>query len=93
MNWPSISVIVPTYGREEPLHDTLIDVLAQDYPQFETIVVDQTPTHEPETEAYLHEVADAQKIQWFRVDWASLPGGAELCGGAIVWGNYHLYRR
>ena len=74
MNWPSISVIVPTYGREEPLRDTLVDVLAQDYPQFETIVVDQTPTHEPETEACLQEFADAGKIQWFRVNWASLPG-------------------
>jgi GT2 family glycosyltransferase len=73
-NVPAISVIVPTYGREEPLRDTLKDVLAQDYPDFEVIVVDQTPTHEPETEACLQQLADAGNIQWLRVDWASLPG-------------------
>lgn len=74
MNWPLISVIIPTYGREEPLRDSLKDVLQQDYLAFEVLVVDQTPTHQPETQAYLQELADAGKIQWFRVNWASLPG-------------------
>lgn len=74
MNLPSISVIIPTYGREEVLRDTLVDVLKQDYPNYEVLVVDQTPTHEPETETALQQLADAGKIQWFRVSWASLPG-------------------
>ncbi|MDY7021287.1 MAG: hormogonium polysaccharide biosynthesis glycosyltransferase HpsN [Cyanobacteriota bacterium] len=74
MDWPKISVIVPTYNREEALRDTLVDVLKQDYPQFEVIVVDQTHSHEPETQAYLEEVANAKKIQWYRLRWASLPG-------------------
>ena len=74
MTWPLISVIIPTYEREEPLRDTLVDVLKQDYPQFEVLVVDQTRTHQPATEAYLSELANAGKIQWFRLDWASLPG-------------------
>jgi GT2 family glycosyltransferase len=72
--WPAISVIIPTYCREEALRDTLVDVMAQDYPNFEVLVVDQTRTHEPATEAYLDQLATAGKIQWFRVDWASLPG-------------------
>jgi GT2 family glycosyltransferase len=43
---PSISVIVPTYNRENSLLDCLVSVLAQDYlGQMEIIVVDQTPTH------------------------------------------------
>jgi GT2 family glycosyltransferase len=71
---PSISVIIPTYGREEPLRDTISDILAQDYPNFEILVVDQTPTHQPETKTYLQNLADAHKIQWFRLEWASLPG-------------------
>lgn len=71
---PSISVIIPTYGREEPLRDTISDILVQDYPNFEILVVDQTPTHQPETQTYLQNLADAHKIQWFRLDWASLPG-------------------
>lgn len=71
---PLISVIIPTYRREEPLRNTLEDVLKQDYPAFEVLVVDQTPTHEPPTQAYLKQLADAGKIRWFCVDWASLPG-------------------
>jgi glycosyltransferase involved in cell wall biosynthesis len=45
MNFPSISVIIPTYRREEPLKDTLDDLLKQDYPNFEVLVIDQTATH------------------------------------------------
>lgn len=71
---PLISVIVPTYGREEPLRGTLTDVLAQDYPHYEVIVVDQTPDHEPETQALLDELAATGKIRLFQVEWASLPG-------------------
>jgi GT2 family glycosyltransferase len=74
MSSPLISVIIPTYGREEVLRDTLVDVLKQDYPHYEVLVVDQTPTHEPETEVELQRLADAGKIQWFRISWASLPG-------------------
>lgn len=74
VNWPLISVIIPTYGREEPLQDSLKDVLKQDYPAFEVLVVDQTPTHKPEVQAYLEQLSTAGQIQWFRVDWASLPG-------------------
>ncbi|MGB3561386.1 MAG: hormogonium polysaccharide biosynthesis glycosyltransferase HpsN [Geitlerinemataceae cyanobacterium] len=71
---PSISVIIPTYGREEPLRDTISDVLAQDYPDFEILVVDQTSTHQPETQTYLQTLAESKKIEWFRLEWASLPG-------------------
>ncbi len=74
MNWPFISVIIPTYRREEPLRDTLEDVLKQDYPAFEVLVVDQTPTHKPKIQAYLEQLTRDRKISWFRVDWASLPG-------------------
>ena len=69
-----ISVIIPTYGREQPLIDSINDVLKQNYPDFEIIVVDQTQNHESKTQTYLQELADARKIKWYRVDWASLPG-------------------
>ncbi|MGC9525501.1 MAG: hormogonium polysaccharide biosynthesis glycosyltransferase HpsN [Limnospira sp.] len=74
MDRPLISVVIPTYNREEALRDTLADVLKQDYPHFEVIVADQTRTHEPETQTDLQELADAGKISWHRLDWASLPG-------------------
>lgn len=74
MTFPAISVIIPTYRREEPLQDTLTDLLHQDYPNFEVLVIDQTPTHETATQAYLEQLASAHKIRWLRVNWASLPG-------------------
>ncbi|HTL88350.1 MAG TPA: hormogonium polysaccharide biosynthesis glycosyltransferase HpsN [Leptolyngbya sp.] len=74
MTQPFISVVIPTYGREEPLRDTLIDVLKQDYSHYEVLVVDQTPVHQPDTQEFLAELAQVGKIQWLKLDWASLPG-------------------
>ena len=74
MNCPLISVIIPTYGREEPLRETLLDVLKQDYRRFEVLVVDQTREHQPETQKFLDDLANAGKIRLFQVSWASLPG-------------------
>ena len=74
MNLPLISVIIPTYNREQVLRETLNEVLQQNYPNFEVIVVDQTQTHEPETQTYLNQLTEAGKIQYYRVNWASLPG-------------------
>ncbi|MEH2073416.1 MAG: hormogonium polysaccharide biosynthesis glycosyltransferase HpsN [Nostoc sp.] len=73
-NYPLITVVIPTYGREEALRDSIVDVLKQDYPNFEVLVVDQTQTHQSEIQAYLEEMAGAGKIKWLRLDWASLPG-------------------
>ncbi|MDH6060575.1 hormogonium polysaccharide biosynthesis glycosyltransferase HpsN [Chrysosporum bergii ANA360D] len=87
-DWPVISVIIPTYGREETLRDSIVDVLNQDYPKFEVLVVDQSATHKPEIQAYLEEISAADKIQWFRLDWASLPGarnyGVRQAKGEII---------
>ena len=88
MNWPLISVIIPTYGREEVLLSTLDSVLKQDYPTFEILVADQTKHHQPETEALLERLAAAQQIQLYRLDWASLPGArnyaVERANGEII---------
>lgn len=74
MPHPSVSVIIPTYGREEPLIESIADTLKQDYPSFEVLVVDQTPQHTPAVEQYLQEQRDLGQIRWFRLPWASLPG-------------------
>ena len=73
-NYPLISVVIPTYRREKLLQDSILDVLKQDYPHFEVLVVDQTQTHEPETKAFLADMAASGKIKLFSLDWASLPG-------------------
>lgn len=69
-----VSVIIPTYGREAVLRETLSSVLQQDYSAYEVIVVDQTPTHEPETQQYLDRLVAEGRIRLDRVPWASLPG-------------------
>jgi len=88
MNYYLISVIIPTYGREETLCHTLKDLLEQNYPNFEVLVIDQTPTHKPATESYLKDLLEVGKIRWFRLDWASLPGarnyGVRRAKGDII---------
>ena len=88
MTDPLISVIVPTYEREDPLRETLEDVLRQDYPHVEVLVIDQTSSHEPQTQAYLEQLERSGKIRWFRVPWASLPGarnyGVRRSQGEVV---------
>ncbi len=71
--WPLISVVIPTYGREGVLCDTLKSVLEQTYANYEVIVVDQTQRHEPATQAFLEQLVAEQKIQLYTVAWASLP--------------------
>lgn len=73
MNWPTIAVIIPTYQREGVLCDTLRSVLAQDYPAYSVVVVDQTPRHQSETQRQLEAWAKAGEIIWYQVPWASLP--------------------
>jgi len=70
---PFISVIIPTYGREAILIESIRSVLAQTYPRYELIVVDQTQTHEAETQAALDQFAQSGEIQLHKVSWASLP--------------------
>jgi len=88
MNFPLVSVIIPTYKREQALVDSIEDVLKQDYPGFEVIVVDQTVEHTTEVESFLRTASDKKQIKWYRVDWASLPKarnyGVNQAEGEIV---------
>jgi GT2 family glycosyltransferase len=88
MDWPIISVIIPTYQREAVLCDTLASVLAQDYPTYDVIVVDQTQTHLPDTQTCLEQLQRSGSITLYRVPWASLPAarnlGIEQSAGDVV---------
>lgn len=57
-----VSVVIPTYRREELLCAALTDVLGLDHPDLEVIVVDQTPEHAPATRAFLDSVADRVRL-------------------------------
>lgn len=66
-----LSVIVPTINRELVLADTVRDLLAQDFCEFEIIVVDQSPT----ANQVLVDLAASSdsRLKYIRVDFKGLP--------------------
>ena len=50
---PYVSVVIPTYQREEVLCNTVRSLLNQDFPDYEILIIDQTEKHEPHTEEFL----------------------------------------
>lgn len=70
---PGVTVVVPTYGRERVLLETLQAVLDLREPPDEVIVVDQTACHEQQTERYLGRLAAEGRLQWVRLPRPSIP--------------------
>lgn len=68
-----VSVAIPTFGRERVLLDTLNLVLKLDPPPAEVLVIDQTPAHEPDTEAALRRYQDGGAVRWIRLSRPSIP--------------------
>lgn len=82
----SVSLLIPTFRREELLVNTLRCALAQDRNDYEIIVVDQTPRHEPATRDFLR--AHAEKIHLVELERPSVTAarnaGLRAARGAIV---------
>jgi GT2 family glycosyltransferase len=83
-----VSLVIPSYNREELLVATLRAAFIQDYPDLEILVIDQTKQHLPETQAFL----DANKGRFTRItpDFASVTkarneGLRRAKGGIIVF--------
>ena len=70
----ALSIVVPTYGRESVLIETLHRLQALDPPADEILVVDQTVDHEDATSRDLERLARRGAIRWLRRDEASIPG-------------------
>jgi len=70
----TIAVAIPTYRRERVLVETVRQVLAQEPPPDEILVVDQTESHEPETSAYLHREDAARRVRWIPHAPPGVPG-------------------
>jgi len=64
------TLVIPSYNREELLVGTLRCAFAQDYPTLEILLIDQTKTHTPETEAFL--AANRDRFSHVRPDFASV---------------------
>lgn len=83
-----LSVIIPTYGREERLCHCLEDVLAQACPEFETIVVDQTAQHRPDTMRFLEQVA--RRIRHVRLHQPSVTVACNV-GAGLATGDLLVF--
>lgn len=68
-----ISVVIPTYRREQVLLDTLDYLLALEQRPAEILVVDQTQDHAEATEQRLQALAGDGGIRWLRLDQPSIP--------------------
>lgn len=69
-----VSVAIPTYGRDEVLVRTVAQLLAQQPPAAEILVLDQTVAHEPATDRQLQQWHTAGAIRWVRLTEPSQPG-------------------
>jgi GT2 family glycosyltransferase len=74
MRRASLSIVIPTYGRERVLIETLDHLRALAQPADEILVVDQTRQHEVETERDLKAREDAGYVRWIRLPTPSIPG-------------------
>jgi GT2 family glycosyltransferase len=61
-----ISVIVPTYHRDQPLIDTVSDLLLLIFPDYEVVVVDQAPCHSPAAQERLAQWHEQGAIRWIQ---------------------------
>ncbi|MFN0111802.1 MAG: glycosyltransferase family 2 protein [Blastocatellia bacterium] len=68
----SISVVIPTYRREQVLLDTITQLLHLNPAPAEILLVDQTSEHEKETELALKKLEQAGKIRWLRLQTPSI---------------------
>jgi GT2 family glycosyltransferase len=84
-----VSVIIPTYNREEVLINTIKSVLRQDFLGFELIVVDQSREHIKKTNMFLKKISDP-RFRYFQVTPPSLPAARNFAltkamGGVVLY--------
>ena len=73
-----LSVVICTLNRDQPLVDTIRGILAMDYVPFELIIVDRSNQHEPETEAFLSQLASSGALQWLRRPGNNISAGRNI---------------
>jgi GT2 family glycosyltransferase len=68
-----ITVVIPTYRREQVLLDTIEDLLALESTPEEILILDQTERHDEATERQLELWHERGRIRWLRLDPPSIP--------------------
>lgn len=84
----NVSIIIPTYNRNETLRKTLKNVLLFRDQYYELIVVDQTEKHDEETKRFLDNLEKEKKIALLHLDYPNLPNarneGIRIATGDII---------
>lgn len=68
----SVSVVIPTYRREQVLAESIRYLHALHPPADEIVIVDQSEQHDPQTAAALQAWHDAGRICWLRLTQPSI---------------------
>lgn len=80
------SLIIPTYNRGDILCNTIKQALEQSFDDYEVIVIDQTPFHEPAVQEFLDSVRD--RIRYYKLPYpnanAARNFGIHMANGEIV---------
>ena len=74
----TVSIIIPTYNRNEILCKTLENILSFQHQFHELIVIDQTREHEPETQRFLDDLIDKNKIRYIFEEIPSTPNAKNI---------------
>ena len=84
----SVSVVIPTYNREEVLIQTLDELLKLQHKALEVLVVDQSKHHGTDVTKRLSAMHDCGDIRWLKLTTPSIPNamniGALKARGGIV---------
>jgi glycosyltransferase involved in cell wall biosynthesis len=86
----SVTVAIPTYGRDRVLCDTIRHVLALVPPPGEVIVLDQTKEHVPEVARTLETWHHSAAIRWLRLPKPLIPRAMNR-GLIEAWGEIVLF--
>lgn len=68
-----VSIVVPTYGREEVLIETITSLMKLAPAASEILIVDQTIQHEDRTTRVLRKLEQDVSIRWIRLQHPSIP--------------------
>lgn len=70
---PTVSVVIPTYNRNEVLINTINDLLELEHKASEILIIDQSLSHTTEVQKKLTEWHNNQSIQWVQISPPSIP--------------------
>jgi len=74
----SISIIIPTYSRNDVLCKTLTNIIQYEHQFDELIIVDQTKDHESDTKLFLEIFKKNKKVKYIYTDYPNLPNARNV---------------